>query len=114
MDLILWLFRLAFFVFALWFALQNTDPVLLHLGPNHFWTVQLVVVILICFIAGAVAGIVALVPNLLRQRRRITALTRLAGQQAARPEILPESLTDVARRVGAVGDLETENQVRRR
>jgi uncharacterized integral membrane protein len=114
MDLIGWLLRLVFFVLALWFALQNTDPVLLHLGPNHFWTVQLVVVILTCFIAGALAMWVALVPYMLKQRRRITVLTRSAGQQPAGPEVAPESLTDVARQVGAVGGLDTENRVRRR
>ena len=114
MDLIGWLLRLVFFVLALWFALQNTGPVTLRLGPNESWTqVPLVVVILACFIAGAAAGVVALVPHLLRQRRRIAALMRSAGQRATSPEVAPESLTDVARQVGAVGGLDTEARTRR-
>jgi uncharacterized integral membrane protein len=116
MDLIGWLLRLLFFVLALWFALQNTVPVPLRLTPTQGWSqVPLVVVILACFVAGAVAGVLALVPHLLRQRRRIMTLSRAAGQQAAAaPELAAESLTDVARRVGAVGGLEAETRTRGR
>jgi putative membrane protein len=117
MDLIGWLLRLVFFVLVLWFALQNTDPVPLRLTPSQGWSqVPLVVVILACFIAGAVAGMVALVPHLLRQRRRIALLSRSADQHAlvARADVAAESLTDVARRVGAVGGLEAETRTRRR
>jgi putative membrane protein len=108
-----WLLRLALFVLMLWFALQNTDPVLLHLSPSQGSEVPLVVVILACFVAGAGAGILALVPHLLRQQRRITALSREATRQAAAPDVAAESLTDVARRVGAVGGLEAETRTRR-
>ena len=116
MDLIGWLLRLVLFVLVLWFALQNMDPVPLHFtagqGRND---VPLVVVILACFIAGAVAGILALVPHLLRQRKRIAALTRSVNERApvVAPEVAAESLTDVARRVGAVGGLEAETRTRR-
>ena len=114
MDLLGWLLRLIFFVLALWFALQNTAPVELHFSSTRsISAVPLVVVILACFISGALAGIVALVPHLLRQRRRITALTRVASQQPIVPEVGGESLTDVARRVGAVGGLEAETRSRR-
>jgi hypothetical protein len=54
------------------------------------------------------------VPHLLRQRRRIMTLSRAAGQQAVAPELAAESLTDVARRVGAVGGLEAETRTRGR
>jgi len=117
MDLIGWLLRLVFFVVALWFALQNTAPVQLRLTPTYSWSeVPLVVVILACFVAGAVAGMLAMVPHLLRQRRRISLLSRSADQHAvvSRTDIVTESLTDVARRVGAVGGLDTETRTRRR
>ena len=115
MDLLGWLLRLVFFVLALWFALQNTAPVELHLSSTRSLSdVPLVVVILVCFVAGAVAGVVALVPHLLRQRRRITALSRAASQPLpAASDVGGESLTDVARRVGAVGGLEAETRSRR-
>ena len=115
MDLIGWLLRLVLFVLVLWFALQNMDPVPLHFtasqGRND---VPLVVVILACFIAGALAGILALVPHLLRQRKRIAVLTRSVSERTVvAPEVATESLTDVARRVGAVGGLEAETRTRR-
>jgi uncharacterized integral membrane protein len=115
MDLIGWLLRLAFFILALWFALQNTAPVPLRLSPTQGWAqVPLIIVILACFVAGALAGMLALVPHLLRQRRRLAVLTRDAMAQAAPAAVVPESLTDVARQVGAVGGLEMDTRSRRR
>lgn len=116
MDLIGWLLRLAFFILALWFALQNTAPVPVRLSPTQGWTqVPLIIVILSCFIAGALAGMLALAPHLLRQRRRLSSLARearaeAAAAKAASQEILP----DVARQVGAVGGLELDTRSRRR
>jgi lipopolysaccharide assembly protein A len=115
MDVIGWLLRVVFFVLALWFALQNDVPVTLHLSPTHDWNeVPLVFVILLCFIAGAVAGMLALVPHMLRQRRRIARLERSTLQHEGAADVGAESLTDVARRVGAVGGLELETRTRRR
>src|SRR5258706_6675033 len=114
MDLIGWLLRLVFFVLALWFALQNTVPVPLRLSPTQGWSqVPLVIVILACFIAGAVAGMVALVPHLLRQRRRIALLLREAHRQPVSPESGTLRLTDVARPGGALRGLGTESPTRR-
>jgi len=116
MDLIGWLLRLVFFVLVLWFALQNTVSVTLHIPARGDTDVPLVVVILACFVAGAAAGVLALVPHLFRQRRRIAALTRAAReQQPVGSAPTPDAIPDVARRVGAVGGLETtEVRARRR
>jgi len=115
MDLIGWLLRLVFFVLALWFALQNTASVPLRLSPTQGWSqVPLVIIILVCFVAGAVAGMLALVPHFLRQRRRIAALSRATTQQAVAPGVAAENLTDVARRVGAVGGLELDTRTPQR
>lgn len=112
MDLIIWLFRLAFFLFVLWFALQNTALVPLHLSSSES-EVPLVVVILACFVVGALAGMAALVPYLLRQRKRISVLTRSMSERTVAPDVAAENLTDVARRVGAVGGLEAETRTHR-
>ncbi len=114
MDLIGWLLRGVFFVLALLFALQNTVPVALRLSPvspTQGWQVPLVIVILVCFIAGAAAGMLALVPHFLRQRRRIAVLSRTASEQTVAAEVAAgENLTDVARQVGAVGGLELDTR----
>lgn len=119
MELVGWLLRLVFFVAALWFALQNTAPVPLRLSPTQGWSqVPLIFVILGCFVAGAVAGVVALLPVLLRLRRRATAVDRQARESAAASPAALESdrLTEVARQVGAVGglDMDTRTRLRRR
>jgi uncharacterized integral membrane protein len=111
MDLIAWIGRLAFFLLALWLALENTATVPLHLGPSLQWQdVPLLFIMLGCFIAGAIAGSLALVPRILRLRRQIVqpAHTERAVQQAA--EI---ALTRAARQGGAAGDLELETRTRR-
>ena len=111
MDLIAWIGRLIFFLLALWFAMENTATVPLHLGATVQWqAVPLPFVMLGCFLAGAVAGSLALLPRMLRLRRQITqpARTERAVQQAA--EI---ALTRAARQGGAAGDLELETRTRR-
>jgi uncharacterized integral membrane protein len=111
MDLIAWIGRLVFFLLALWLALENTATVPLHLGASLQWqNVPLLFVMLGCFVAGAIAGSLALVPHILRLRRQITqpAHTERAAQQAA--EI---ALTRAARQGGAAGDLELETRTRR-
>jgi uncharacterized integral membrane protein len=111
MDLIAWIGRLVFFLLALWLALENTATVPLHLGAALQWqNVPLLFVMLGCFIAGAIAGSLALVPRILRLRRQIAqpARTERAVQQAA--EI---ALTRAARQGGAAGDLELETRTRR-
>jgi len=115
MDLIGWLLRLVFFILALWFALQNTAPVPLRLSPTQGWAqVPLIFVILSCFVAGALAGMLALLPLLLRQRRRLSTLMRSAQADATAAAVASENLTDVARQVGAVGGLEMDTRSRRR
>jgi lipopolysaccharide assembly protein A len=116
-ELIGWLLRLVFFVAALWFALQNTAPVALRLSPTQGWAqVPLIFVILGCFVAGMLAGMVALLPLLLRLRRRAAAVDRQARQAvvATPAQLESDRLTEVARQVGAVGGLELDTRTRLR
>ena len=117
MELIGWLLRLVFFVLALWFALQNTAPVSLRLSPTQGWAqVPLIFVILACFVIGMLAGMLALLPHLLRLRGRLSSIERQARQATVVAPVQLESdrLTDVARQVGAVGGLEMDTRSRRR
>jgi len=111
MDLIAWLGRLIFFLVALWLALENTVTVPLYLTASLQWqNVPLMFVILGSFVAGVLAGTLALAPRLLRGRRNRVPVQRseAAVQQAA--EI---ALTRAARQGGAAGDLELETRSRR-
>jgi uncharacterized integral membrane protein len=111
MDLIAWLVRLLFFVLALWFALENTARVPLRLTSSLAWDqVPLIGVILMCFVAGVLAGVLALVPTLLRQRRQLAAQVRAARIAAAPGPDVTDRLTQAARQVGAVGALEVDTR----
>jgi len=111
MDLIAWISRLGFFLLALWLALENTATVPVRLSAALQWpNVPLVAVMLASFVAGVIAGTLALTPRLFRLRRRLAQPQRseTATQQAAEM-----ALTRAARQGGAAGDLELETRARR-
>ena len=111
MNVIAWLLRLLFFLAVLWFALKNTMPVTVRLTETLRWDdVPLVLVMLGCLLAGMLLGAVALAPRLYRLHRRAAALhggeKRLHAAPAAEAEVGGDRLANVARRAGAVGELD--------
>ena len=69
MRAFVWLLR-AFVFFALFaFALNNTQPVVVHWFFGVDWSAPLVIVVLIAFALGCAAGIFAMLPSWWRQRR---------------------------------------------
>jgi uncharacterized integral membrane protein len=111
MDLIAWFGRLVFFLLALWLALENTATVPLRITSSIHWQdVPLLAVILVCFVAGVLAGSLALLPRLIRLQRQLARPTTTpAGEQQA----AESALTRAARQGGAAGDLELETRGRR-
>jgi uncharacterized integral membrane protein len=111
MDFIAWFGRLVFFLLALWLALENTAMVPLRLSSSIQWpSVPLLAVILVCFVAGVIAGSLALLPRLIRLQRQ---LARPARAQAGVQQAAETALTRAARQGGAAGDLELETRGRR-
>jgi uncharacterized integral membrane protein len=111
MNVIAWLLRLLFFLAVLWFALKNTMPVTVRLGENLRWDdVPLVLVMLGCLLAGMLLGALALAPRLYRLHRRAAALDSGERRMRAAPsddaEVGGDRLANVARRAGAVGELD--------
>ena len=82
------------FVLLLLFAIKNADPVSLHFYFDQHWEAPLIVVVLAAFAAGAIAGLLACLPPLVRQRRNLINLRKeirirdKAGSAAGR-EVLP-------------------------
>ncbi len=110
MDVIAWIARLAFFLMALWLALENTATVSLRISSTVEWqNVPLLAVILVCFVAGVFAGTLAMVPRLLRQRRQLAQPPRTEAAAQLAAEL---ALTRAARQGGAAGDLELETRGR--
>lgn len=111
MNVIAWLLRLLFFLAVLWFSLKNTMPVTVRLTETLRWDeVPLVLVMLGCLLVGMLLGAAALAPRLYRLHRRAAA----AGSGEKRPHAVPaaeaevggDRLANVARRAGAVGELD--------
>ncbi len=64
------------FMMALGFALKNAHPVTLYYYLGFAWQAPLVLVLLVTLCVGALAGILACLPLMIRQRRRLLAQQR--------------------------------------
>lgn len=74
MKILIWIVRFLVFACLFVFALQNTDPVSLHLLPGLSWQAPQVIVQLLFFAVGALLGIFSLLGLVFRQRREISRL----------------------------------------
>ena len=92
MRVIVWLFR-AFVFFALFaFSLNNQQTAVVHWFFGVQWHAPLVIVVLAAFAAGAVVGILAMVPSWWRHRR-VARRHDLASAGAAGPLTAPGAAT---------------------
>ena len=89
MQAIVWIVRFAIVVVLVWFAVKNAQVITLHGLPEQQLQAPLVFVLLVAFVAGAVIGLLAWIPTVVRQRREIARLTRAAERQAALAAISP-------------------------
>ncbi|MFZ5502985.1 MAG: LapA family protein [Pseudomonadota bacterium] len=71
-----WLWRVALLLALLGFAVKNEQPVALRYFLGYQWDAPLVIVLLVFFAVGALTAVLALLPNMLRQRREIARLKR--------------------------------------
>lgn len=74
MKYLVWLLRGLLFLFLLGFALKNDKPVVLSYFFGYEWETSLVLLLLLFFTAGVVAGVLVMLFVLLRQRRELTQL----------------------------------------
>jgi uncharacterized integral membrane protein len=111
MNVLAWLLRLLFFLAVLWFALKNTMPVTVRLTESLRWDeVPLVLVMLGCLLVGMLLGAIALAPRLYRLHRRAAVADsdekRARAAPQAEVEVGGDRIANVARRAGAVGELD--------
>lgn len=74
MKYLIWLFRAFLFLILLGFAVKNDQPVVLSYFFGYEWHASLVLVLLLFFVAGTVVGMLAVLGNMLNQRKEIAAL----------------------------------------
>ncbi|NIO41640.1 MAG: DUF1049 domain-containing protein [Burkholderiales bacterium] len=76
MKYLLWILRLLVFLVLLGFALKNTEPVAVKFYLGGEWQSPLVMVLLVAFICGVVAGVLASLGVVFRKRREIAGLRK--------------------------------------
>lgn len=82
MKALLWVLRGILFVILLGLAIKNSSDVELRFYFDAHWQVPLSIVVLISLASGVVFGLLALLPQIFRQRRSIAKLQRQANQMA--------------------------------
>jgi uncharacterized integral membrane protein len=81
--LLKWILRAAIFLALLAFALNNRQDVAVNFFQGRVWTAPLVLVVLAAFALGLAAGVLAMLPRWLRQRRA----ARRARRQVAESQL---------------------------
>ncbi len=71
-----WAWKASVFLVLFAWSLQNLEPVALHFFLEQKWQAPLMVLLLIAFVLGALAGLTAGVTRNVRQRRVIVELRR--------------------------------------
>ncbi len=86
MRYISWALRVLLFLLLLGFALKNTDPVIVSFYLGRQWEAPLAMVVLIFFGAGVLAGVIACLTYVYRQRREILQLRKEVRAKLTAPE----------------------------
>jgi uncharacterized integral membrane protein len=76
MRYMIWLLRAVLFLILFGFAMKNDQPVVLHYFFGHEWQTSLILILLLFFAVGVSVGVLAVLGNILRQRREIAILKR--------------------------------------
>jgi len=84
MKALLWVLRGLLFVILLGLAIKNSDEVSLRFFFDASWQVPISVVVLLSLAGGALLCLLAILPQLVRQRREIAHLKRQAKDTAVR------------------------------
>ena len=83
MQALVWILRFLIVVVLVWFAVKNSQEVVLNGLPDQTLKAPLVFVLLVVFVAGVVIGLLAWIPTVVRQRRELARLRRAVERQAA-------------------------------
>ena len=74
MKYLIWLLRTVLFLVLLSFAVKNDQTVVLSYFFGYEWHASLILILLLFFAAGTAIGMLAVLSNLLRQRKEIAML----------------------------------------
>ena len=100
MKAVFWILKLGFFLFALTFAVKNTDIVTVRYYLGAEWQAPLIFVLLVVFCLGVAAGVIAGLGHVVRLKREVSRLRKHAPpvsppESSAPPSAAPSRLPDV-------------------
>ncbi len=81
--------KLLVFLLVLGFALKNSHSVVFHSYLGYVWQAPLIVMLGLAFVLGALAGVLALLPTLIRLRRDATRANRTVEVDTAPQTDIP-------------------------
>ena len=81
-----WTFRILLFVLLIGFAFKNSDPVTVRFYLGAHWEASLALVVLVFFVVGVAAGVIACFAYIYRQRREILQLRKELRTKPGPPE----------------------------
>ncbi len=81
-----WAFRILLFALLFGFALKNSDPVTVRFYLGAHWEASLALVVLVFFVVGVAAGVIACFAYIYRQRREILQLRKELRTKPGPPE----------------------------
>ena len=90
MRFIVWLLRALVFIVLLVLALANTQDASLNFVAGYSWTAPLILLGLVFFGVGLLAGVLAAAPALVRQRLEIARLKRQLKTAQEVPPVIDE------------------------
>ena len=89
MRIATWTIRLVVFVLLVAFGAKNVEPVTLRFYFDLAVQAPLILIMFGAFALGALFGILAVVPKVVRQRRQISALKRQPPGAEEPPPLVP-------------------------
>ncbi len=94
MRAFIWFLRLVLFLLLFGLALNNLEPTVLHLLFGTAWKAPLFVLLLAAFGLGAALGALAMLPPVLRARRRPRASAAVMPAAVAEDVVVPPPVID--------------------
>ncbi len=85
MNALLWILRAILFVVLLGLAIKNGEDVELRFYFDTVWRVPLSLALLAALALGVLLGLVALLPQVIRLRRRVGRLEKAAKKLPSQP-----------------------------
>ncbi len=95
MKAVFWILKLVFFLFALTFAVKNTDMVTVRYYLGVEWQAPLIFVLVVVFCLGVAAGVIAGLGHVVQLRREVSRLRKQTPPAPPHDGAAPSALSSI-------------------